>query len=335
MDNRRWLKEKGWGLFIHYLESLQNNPETPNNQGAGRTSWEECVNQLDVERLAQDVASTGAGYLVFTLQQQTRFACAPNPVYDRFSGYRPGEACCTRDLIGELYEALHRRGVALFLYFTGDGPFRDEQAFQGLGGEFGRQAVNREMVANWCRVLEYYSRAYGDKIKGWWMDGTYPAVGYELNGPYMRSVAEAARAGNPEALISENYWGCLVEVYEERDGVIYGNFRSKVPDPVEVDDYSAGELVQLGDLPDNRDFGGPGVADSLLFGKASGSADGIRGMGKAGQQVYRPLAAGLRPGRKAEGRRDHPGRMPLPGRAYRSGAARGAAGFERRIGVFS
>lgn len=77
MDNRRWLKEKGWGLFIHYLESLQNNPETPNNQGAGGTSWEECVNQLDVERLAQDVASTGAGYLVFTLQQQTRFACAP------------------------------------------------------------------------------------------------------------------------------------------------------------------------------------------------------------------------------------------------------------------
>ena len=62
MDNRRWLKEKGWGLFIHYLESLQNNPETPNNQGAGRTSWEECVNQLDVEdvykRQCQDTASS-------------------------------------------------------------------------------------------------------------------------------------------------------------------------------------------------------------------------------------------------------------------------------------
>ena len=86
MDNRTWLREKGWGLFIHYLESLQNNPETPNNQGAGRTSWEACVNQLDVERLAQDAASAGAGYLVFTLQQQTRFACAPNPVYDRLSG---------------------------------------------------------------------------------------------------------------------------------------------------------------------------------------------------------------------------------------------------------
>lgn len=288
MDNRTWLREKGWGLFIHYLESLQNNPETPNNQGAGRTSWEACVNQLDVERLAQDAASAGAGYLVFTLQQQTRFACAPNPVYDRLSGYQPGEACCTRDLIGELYQALHRHGVALFLYFTGDGPFRDEQAFRGLGGEFGRQTVNREMVANWSRVLEYYSRAYGDKIKGWWMDGAYPAVGYELNGPYMRSIAEAARAGNPETLVSENYWGCLVEVYEERDGVIYGNFRSKVPDPVDVDDYSAGELVQLGDLPDGRDFGGRVWQILSFLGKPQDPRMVYAGWGRPGSKYTGP-----------------------------------------------
>lgn len=88
--------------------------------------------------------------------------------------------------------------------------------------------------------------------------------GYELNGPYMRSIAEAARAGNPETLVSENYWGCLVEVYEERDGVIYGNFRSKVPDPVDADDYSAGELVQLGDLPDGRTLAA-GYGRSFLF----------------------------------------------------------------------
>lgn len=284
MENRQWLKEKGWGIFVHYLDSLQNNPEAHNNQGVGKTSWDECVKALDVKRLAQEAASTGAGYLVFTLMQQTQHLCAPNPVYDSFTGYQPGEACATRDLIEELYQALKEQGVDLFLYFTGDGPFRDEKAFRGLGGEYGKQAVTEAMVNNWSKVLEWYSRAYGDKIKGWWIDGTYPPIGYEWNGPYMKLLADAARAGNAQTLVSENYWGCLVEVYEEKDGIIYGEFRKKVPEPAEVDDYSAGELVQFGDLPDGRDFGGKVWQILSFLGKPKDPRMVYDGWGKPGSK---------------------------------------------------
>ncbi|MDR2617962.1 MAG: hypothetical protein LBC62_03735, partial [Treponema sp.] len=120
MNPKDWFRDQKWGVFTHYLYSCQNNPARVVNQGAGQTNWNECVNALDVERLAAQLAEAGAHYLMFTVTQCTRYLCAPNETYDRIIGTKPGEACSTRDLIADLIKALDRYGISLFLYYTGD-----------------------------------------------------------------------------------------------------------------------------------------------------------------------------------------------------------------------
>jgi len=45
------------------------------------------------------MAEAGAGYVIFTVMQVSRFMIAPNAAFDRISGYPPGEACAARDLV--------------------------------------------------------------------------------------------------------------------------------------------------------------------------------------------------------------------------------------------
>ena len=45
-----------------------------------------------------------------------------------------------------------------------------------MGGWNGQ--VNDQYVQNWAAVAAEYSRRYGDKVKGWWVDGCYAHIGY-------------------------------------------------------------------------------------------------------------------------------------------------------------
>jgi len=52
-----WLRNARYGVFVHYL--------------GGGDDWNERVNSFDVERFAEQIARTGAAYLVFTLGQNS------------------------------------------------------------------------------------------------------------------------------------------------------------------------------------------------------------------------------------------------------------------------
>ena len=120
-----WLAEAGHGVFTHYLDSLQNNFGR-NSQGKN-SSWDACVAEFDAEAYAESAAAAGAQYAVITMMQGSRQMIAPNSVYDNFTGYAPGEACSTRDLVLDISAALNARGLKLMLYWTGDGPHLDPQ----------------------------------------------------------------------------------------------------------------------------------------------------------------------------------------------------------------
>jgi len=146
--NTDWFVKAGYGVFVHYLAGLQNGAGQINSLDK-ETAWDECVREFDTERFAEDVAQAGAGYVIFTVMQVSRFMIAPNATFDRITGYEPGEACATRDLIEDLYQSLHSRNISLMLYWTGDGPRVD-----GKGAEaFGWQApVTRSFVEKWSSV---------------------------------------------------------------------------------------------------------------------------------------------------------------------------------------
>ncbi|MEM4217994.1 MAG: discoidin domain-containing protein [Candidatus Methanomethylicaceae archaeon] len=195
-----WFSKAGYGVFVHFLDSVQNNPEHVASLGK-KTTWEECVREFNVELFAKRMEEAGAGYVIFTVMQRSRHMIAPNATFDRLTGYRPGEACATRDLIDELYQALNRRGIQLMLYWTGDGPCDDPQAAKGLRWP-GTDKVSLEFVRNWADVAREYGQRYGSKVKGWWVDGCYRWLDYDEE--KLGVLAEALRAGYPDRIIAFN-----------------------------------------------------------------------------------------------------------------------------------
>ena len=227
--NTDWFHDAGWGVFVHYLYGLQNNTESLNSLGI-ETSWDECVAAFDTERFAEQLTEVGAPYVIFTVMQVSKFMIAPNTTYDAISGYKPGEACATRDLIYDLSESLSKRDIKLMLYYTGDGPRGDGQA----GAAFGWQdPVTFDFVKKWSDVAREYSERYGQRISGWWVDGCYPWIGY--TDEKLALFAEALKAGNSKSIVAFNR------------GV----------DPVVMsytlaDDYTTGEQNSFYELPAGR-----------------------------------------------------------------------------------
>jgi hypothetical protein len=105
-----WFHKAGYGIFVHYLYDLQNDTNQVHSLGK-QTSWDECVKEFDVEKFADTMAQVNAGYVIFTMHQRTRFLIAPNETFNKLTGYKPGEACATRDLVEDLYNALSKRNI--------------------------------------------------------------------------------------------------------------------------------------------------------------------------------------------------------------------------------
>ena len=229
-----WFSQAGYGVFVHYLNELQNSANTIQSLGRS-TSWDECVKEFDTERFASAVAEAGAGYVIFTTHQRTRFLIAPNAAFDRITGYKPGEACATRDLIEDLYQSLSKRKIPLMLYWTGTGPSSDAKANTAMGWQ---TPIPDAWTEKWAAVTEEYGVRYGEKVAGWWVDGCYAKHGnLGYNDAKLAPLARALKAGNPKRIIALNP-GVELSAYSIHD------------------DYTAGEQNAFLELPASRWLGG-------------------------------------------------------------------------------
>lgn len=198
MDKTQKMVDAKFGVFSHFLygdpgSDTENPPDY---------DWSARVDAVDVDYIARTLHEMGAGYYIITIMQCVKYMIAPNATYDRIAGTKPGEACAKRDLIMDLADALEKYDIDLYLYFTGDGPFRDEV----IGPKFGfgpeRGTVTRPFVENWASVLREYALRYGKKVKGWWMDGSYHFFGY--NDELLSLYHDAMLEGNPDAIVAFN-----------------------------------------------------------------------------------------------------------------------------------
>lgn len=224
-----WFQKAGYGVFVHYLWDIQNAPDTVHSLGR-QTSWDACVREFDVDRFADAMAEAGAGYVIFTMHQRTRFLIAPNATFDRLTGYKPGEACATRDLVEDLHRSLSRRKIPLMLYWTGDGPRQDEKAAAAMGWA---EPVPVDYVRKWATVVQEYGERYGEKVVGWWTDGCYPFIGYDAE--RLEIMTRGLKAGNPKRIIALN------------PGV-----QDKVRAYSPHEDYTCGEQNDFRDRPASR-----------------------------------------------------------------------------------
>ena len=235
------LHDAKWGVFNHYLgHGIKTKEE-----------WTAKVDAYDVKKVADQLEACGAKFYFITLVQGRRWMCAPNTTYDRIAGTKPGEACATRDLPMELAEELGTRGIDLYLYYTGDGPYMDKQ----IGRRFGFTeprflGVTPAFVGKWASVLEEFAVRYGDRVKGWWIDGCYD--GYlNYSDDLLAYYEKAVRKGNPDAAIAMN------------NGVFdyYARYSKHA-------DFTAGEFNDFRVIPRSR-FVGTAQAFTLIpLGKA-------------------------------------------------------------------
>jgi hypothetical protein len=253
-----WLSAAGHGVFTHYLDGLQNG-FGPNSQGKNST-WSEAVDEFDAEAYAASAAQANARYAVITVMQGNKFMIAPNAVYDAYTGFAPGEACARRDLVLDIAAALAKRGIRLMLYYTGDGPWMDDQATAGLGwpSPSPRDRSNLPLlyIERWTEVLREYAVRYGDLVSGWWVDGCYRYFNY--SDAKLAFFNLAIRAGNAQGLVAVN------------QGVVHPISRYSA-----YEDYTCGESNDLAEVPVDRFVNGS-QWHTLSFLGANWAQPGVR-----------------------------------------------------------
>lgn len=236
-NNRtEWLYQRKWGIFIHFLAIQDNfNVVTP-------AAWNRRVDAFSVEKFAAQLAELKAGYCFLTLGQNSGYYCSPNSTYDRLLGYTPETSKCSRrDLFLDLAEELEKFGIPLLAYNSSLAPINDIEALKALrcvpAWDFGHQEMLKDCVEscprlsdfqrNWEAVNREWTLRWGNKLKGWWIDGCYyrEQLYNHPDEPNFHSFAASLRAGNPDALLAFN------------PGVKYPPFRVS-----DEEDYTAGEI---------------------------------------------------------------------------------------------
>lgn len=173
-----WFHQAKYGIFFHFLSGGEWTPE----------SWNAWVDAVDVEKVADQAKEVGAGYFIVTLGQNQIYSCAPNPVIEQ----NWGPYTSKRDLPMDLYKALQKRGIPMMLYLATD-HFHMMPPPDSLKGDAG--------FAKWVEVAEWYSNHYGDKCKGWWVDGLT-----DFTPGYCQDIHNALKAGNKEALVASGQY---------------------------------------------------------------------------------------------------------------------------------
>jgi hypothetical protein len=222
VDRSAWMRGARWGVMTHYLADWRARAD---HEPTSVEKWNDLVDNFDTEGLARQLESVGAGYYLVTIGQNSGYYLSPNATYDKLVGIRPSK-CSRRDLVADLYESLHNRGIKLMVYLPAGAPGSDASAVKALQFKRGPNR-NREFQVKWESVIREWSTRWGKKVAGWWFDGCYwPNAMYRLpEPPNFVSFAAAARAGNSDSVVAFN------------PGVV-----DRILSVSPHEDYSAGEI---------------------------------------------------------------------------------------------
>jgi hypothetical protein len=118
--------------------------------------------------------------------------------------YHPG--CTTkRDLIADLIPALEKRGIMFFMYLHLPQMANYPESYEG-GHNFNNEQINnmghlKELCGRLSEMLEEIGTRYGEKIRGYWLDG-WGGVPQKYGIDPTETVYKASKAGNPNRLTS-------------------------------------------------------------------------------------------------------------------------------------
>lgn len=199
-----WFKTAGYGLMFQWTNRA-TPPEGPIK------GWEEKVNDFDLDQFMELVDASGAAYVIWSATWGNQYISAPVKSLDEIISGRT----TSRDLLGEMADRLHARGVKLIFYYHYGYECYHSQDTAWLDASGGYKADKTQLYANLMKIVSELGSRYGDKLDGWWFDGgarylnchfdgTSAADGI-LSAPF-KAFTTAARTGNPERLVAYNSW---------------------------------------------------------------------------------------------------------------------------------
>ncbi len=208
-----WLVKTGYGLMFHWT-SQSVLPDGSNKK------FEDAVNDFDVEKFANMVEETGAGYVLLTIGHAKSYCPAPLKSWERI---HPGNTT-QRDLIEEIANALNKRGVRLLCYLN------EPLAFKFPRNKLSTNEEHQAFVANYTDILTEMGNRYQNKIAGYWFDSWYQIFENYPDVPF-EEFFKLCKIGNKDRIICLNPW-------------IY-------PDVSPWQDYWSGEVQDPIGIPEN------------------------------------------------------------------------------------
>jgi len=178
-----WFVAAQYGVMFHWT------PGTQPRRGAQKR-FPEAVRDFDVNTFADMVKETGAGYVIFTAVHGIQWFPGPIQTIEKIL---PGRTC-QRDLIGDMADALQKRGIKLILYYhhgVGDYEWSKASGFY--------QKDKSQFFENERDILTEIGLRYGKKVAGYWFDDRYPLQPFE-------KLYRATKAGNSDRIVAWNSW---------------------------------------------------------------------------------------------------------------------------------
>lgn len=188
-SNPTWFQNARYGMMCHWTK--QSVPL----QGESKP-YEQAVADFDVEKFADEMKSTGAGFVVFATSHAMHYFPGPLKALDDIL---PGRTT-KRDLPAELAEALGKRGMKLFLYYHLGS--QDDPEFLKASGFW--ETDTTKFFTNWQKMISEAGERYGNQLAGWWFDDG--STNYYYRSAPWEALAKAAKAGYGQRLIAFNAW---------------------------------------------------------------------------------------------------------------------------------
>jgi hypothetical protein len=231
--NTDWFKDAGYGIMVHYLKEAIV-PE------GGSKEWNDAVNSFNAENFARQAKEAGAGFVMFTLGQNSGYYCSPNASFDKILGTQPGELCSTRDLPMDLIKELGKYNIPLILYLPSNPPVNNPLVSEKFHYPLKDTATSQYNQPILESMIREWSLRYGSGVKGWWFDGLYSwnsirSTRMDMSLDYNISTHTlAAKAGNVNSIVTYNYG--------------FGKIQVNTP----YCDYSSGEKQTIDEFPSSR-----------------------------------------------------------------------------------
>jgi hypothetical protein len=165
-----WLAACRVGISTHW---------TAQSQTVGADDWvpfEEAVNRFSPERYVDQIAGAGAEYVIFTSAHALQMLPAPCDAIDRIAPRRTTK----RDLIGEIADACHARGLHFILYYNHSCNHGDDPDWEYTVGYHAPD--KSRLAANLSGILREMGARYGSKVEGWWFDSCSSLDSHDKNG---------------------------------------------------------------------------------------------------------------------------------------------------------